>query len=144
MGLSSRIFLLDQNDGLYRLPSAKFDRMLRDPSSYRMLRFAAARVRMADMVVELRRRQPIRVVWSTYGFLTFREDGCFDPSTFERQQWARAELALAPMTTESDGRAIVVDAAMRFVAQGGNWTPSKSLARRISDAALDRVQYTRL
>ena len=62
MGLTSRLFLLHQSDGLYRLPSTKFEQMLRDPTSHRFARFAGSRVRMADVVVELCNRQAIRVV----------------------------------------------------------------------------------
>ena len=36
MGLSCRMYLLDQDDTLYRLPNAKFDQMLRDPSRCRL------------------------------------------------------------------------------------------------------------
>jgi len=66
MGLSSRVFLLDQDDGLYRMPNATFEQMLRDPTSHRIPRFAGARVRMTDVVVELLDRQPIRVIWITF------------------------------------------------------------------------------
>jgi hypothetical protein len=45
MGLSSRMFLLDQDDNLYRLPNTKFEQILRDPTSLRIPRFAGARVR---------------------------------------------------------------------------------------------------
>ena len=138
------MFLLDQNDGLYRLPNTKFEQMLRDPTSHRISRFAGARVRMTDIVVELLDRQPIRVVWTTFGILTFDEKGCFDPSAFDRHQRARAELALAPLTAESGGAATVVDAATRFVAQGGRWVPPKALARRIDNAALGRLKCPRL
>jgi hypothetical protein len=65
------MFLLDQDDGLYRLSSAKFNQMLRDPTSCRLTRFAGARVRMTNVAVELLDRQPIRVVWNTFGFLAF-------------------------------------------------------------------------
>ena len=53
MGISCRMYLLDQDDTLYRLPSAKFNRMLRDPTTYRLPRFAGRRVRMTDVAVEL-------------------------------------------------------------------------------------------
>jgi hypothetical protein len=62
------MFLLDQDDSLYRLSSAKFNQMLRDPTSCRLTRFAGARVRMTNVAVELLDRQPIRVVWNTFGF----------------------------------------------------------------------------
>mgnify|MGYP003377808300 CR=1 FL=1 len=81
MGISCRMFLLDHDDGLYRLPSAKFNQMLRDPTSCRLTRFAGARVRMTNVAVELLDRQPIRVVWNTFGFLAFDDEGYFDSGT---------------------------------------------------------------
>ena len=145
MGISSRRFLLDQDDRLYQLPHSTYERMRQDPGSHPITRFASQRVRMADLLVELVDRQPMRVVRCAYGIFTFNADGCFDPSTFERQQWARAEQALAPLSTELGGTStVVVDAKTRFVAQGGQWTPSRGLACRIRDAALERGTYTRL
>ena len=144
MGLASRMFLLDQNDGLYRLPNAKFEHMLRDPTSHRIPRFAGARVRMTDVVVELLDRQPIRVVWTTFSILTFDGEGCFDPSAFDQHQRARAELALALPIAESSVAATVVDAASRFVAQGSRWAPSRTVAHLIDRAALGRVKCPRL
>lgn len=144
MGISCRIFLLDQDDGLYRLPSAKFHQMLRDPTSCRLTRFAGARVRMTNVCVELLNRQPIRVVWNTFGFLAFDDEGYFDAGTFDHHQRARAELALAPLAAEPKGATIVVDATTRFVAQGGSWKPSRTLQRHIDEAALGRVKCPRL
>lgn len=51
MKFSFRMFLLDQDDGLYRLPNTKFNQMLRDPTSYCLTRFAGTRVRMTDVAV---------------------------------------------------------------------------------------------
>ena len=144
MGLSSRMFLLDQDDKLYRLPNSRYEQMLQDPVSSPLTLFASQRVRIADLLVELLNRQPIRIVRSTYGIFTFNADGCFDPNTFERQQWARAQQALAPLPIEVSGTSTVVDAKTRFVAQGGHWTPSQTLASRIRDAALEQGDYTRL
>jgi hypothetical protein len=143
MGLSCRMFLLDQDDSLVCLPSTKFERMLRDPKSLRLPRFAGTRVRMVEVIVELRNRQAIRVVWTTFGLLTFDDVGCFDDSAFDRHQRARAELALA-LPTGLGSAATVVDAACRFVAQGGRWAPSQTLARLIDAAALGRTKCPRL
>ena len=144
MGLSSRIFLLDQDDCLYQLPNSTFGRIQQDPANNLITRFANMRVRMANLHVELLNRQPIRVIRATYGIFTFNAYGCFDPNIFAHQQWARAEQALAPMSVEFGGTSIVVDAKTRFVAQGGHWTPSPALASRICDAALERGGFTRL
>ena len=144
MGISCRMFLLDQDDGLYRLSSAKFNQMLRDPTSCRLTRFAGARERMTNVAVELLDRQPIRVVWNTFGFLAFDDEGYFDSGTFDHHQRARAELAWAPLAAEPKGAAIIVDATTRFVAQGGRWKPTRTLQRLIDEAALGRVKCPRL
>lgn len=144
MGISFRMYLLDQDDTLYCLPSAKFARMLRDPTTCRLPRFAGSRLRMTDVAVELIDRRPSRVIWITFAFLAFDDDGCFDFSSFDRHQRARAELALALPSLEPKSEGVVVEAADRFVAQGGRWTPSIALQRRIDAAALDQVKSTRL
>jgi len=138
------MFLLDKDDGLYRLPNAKFDQILRDPTSCRFTHFAGSRVRMTDVAVELIDRRPIGVVWITFGFLTFDDGGYFDPIAYDRHQRARAEFALALPTTETESESMVVEAANRFVAQGGRWTPSRTVQRLIDAAALDQVKCPRL
>lgn len=137
------MFLLDHDDKLFRLPTAQFDRMRQDPTHHPLPRFAGRRVRMADIVVELADRQPRCVRWRTFAILTFDTAGCLNPGTFHRQQQAVAELALAPSFARPEGAAAVVDATLRFVAQGGRWVPSRILARHIDDAALDRVKCPR-
>lgn len=143
MGLACRMFLLDQNDSLLCLPSTKFERMLRDPKSLRFPRFAGTRVRMVDVIVELQNRQAIHVAWTTFGLLAFDDEGYFDACAFDRHQRARAELALA-LRSEPGSTATVVDAADRFVAQGGRWAPSRALARLIDAAAMGRTRCPRL
>ena len=144
MGISCRMFLLDPDDDLYRLPSAKFNQMLRHPTSCRITRFAGARVRITDIALELLDRQPILVAWNMFGFLTFDNEGYFDAGTFDNHQRARAELALAPLVAEPRGATIVIDATTRFVDQGGSWKPSRTLQRHIDEASLGRVKCPRL
>ena len=143
-GISCRRFLLDQDDRLYRLPNTKFDRMLRDPQSHRWPQFKGTRIRMTDVLVEMQDRRAIRVFRAAFSFLVFDAEGRVDAAAFQQQQWARAELAMASLATESEEASVVVDAATRFVSQGGNWRPSGKLARLIDQAALDRIKYTRL
>ena len=143
-GISCRRFLLDRKDDLYRLPSTKFDRMLSDPQDERLPQFAGTKMRMSDVLVEMQDRRPTRVVRAAFSFLAFDADGCVDAASFHQQQWARSELALAPLTIESAETPVVVDASTRFVSQGGNWSPSGKLLHVIYQAALDRGQYSRL
>lgn len=134
------MFLLDQNDRLYRLPNTKFAQMLRDPARHSFPHFAGHRARVADAIVELIRREPVRVIRITFDILTFDDEGCFDPRIFGEQQLARAEFATGQAIAVPDGDTNVVDAANQFVAQGSRWAPSKALARAIDDAALGRIK----
>lgn len=139
MALSFRRFLIAPDGNLYRLTNAKFDRMLRDPKGPVLPAFAGQRVRMADLVVELAGRVPLRVVRSTFAVLPFDADGRMDSARFLKQQWARAETALDRGLDVPDSQDSVLDAAVRFVAHGGVWKPSNALARALDDAALGRT-----
>lgn len=142
--LGCRRFLVTEADQLYRLANTRFDRMLRDPASYPLPAFAGLRVRMADLVVELINRVPVRVVRECYAMLTFDHRGCMDLDAFGRQQTALVDTALAKTFTASKKRGNIIDASARFKAQGGTWAPSRQLARTIQEAALGRQPCARL
>jgi hypothetical protein len=144
MNLSSRRFLLAQDGVLYRLANTTFDRMLRNPGSHVLPVLAGQRVRMADLIVELTGGAPVRVVRSTFATLTFDDEGRMDSGRFTRQQWALAESALDPAFGGTKHEEKVLDAATRFIAQGGTWRPSSALARAINEAALGKVRCRRL
>ena len=57
---------------------------------------------------------------------------------FLQQQWALAESALDPVLSGPRRGDRVLDAASRFIAQGGRWRPQPALAQRIDEAALGR------
>ena len=144
MGFSFRNYLVTQDDCICRLASAKFGRMLQDPANCRLPEFAGQRVRMASVVVELFDGAPVRIAQNTFAILAFDDEGRMDSQRFGSQQFAIAESALTPAFANPDPNAAVVDAASRFVAQGGAWTPSADLARAIDDAAMGRVPCRRL
>ncbi|KDP86268.1 hypothetical protein CF70_008370 [Cupriavidus sp. SK-3] len=146
MGFSYQKFLIAREDTLWQLPAAKFQRMLRDPQNHCLIAFAGQRVRTADVVVELVAREPVRVVRTTFSILTFDTEGHLDPEAFEKQQFALAESVVAPVLPASadDRHQPVVDASARFIAQGGQWIPSRDLARVIDEAALGQRQCARL
>jgi hypothetical protein len=53
---SPRTFILTEDDTLYRLARAKFSRMLEDPQSHRLERFAGQRVRTVEAIVAVHAR----------------------------------------------------------------------------------------
>jgi hypothetical protein len=144
MNLSSRRFLIARDGVLYRLANATFTRILRNPRGYTVPVLAGQRVRMASLIVELINGVPVRVVRSTFATLSFDDDGYMDSGIFTRQQWALAESTLDPALVGTKHDEKVLDAATRFIAQGGKWRPSASLARTINEAALGQVGGHRL
>jgi hypothetical protein len=131
------MFVLGSDDTLYRLPGTKFTGMLDNSSRHCIPLFAGRRVRMVETVVEIQNRVPSRVVQLACSMLTFDDEGRLDSRAYVRQQAARAELAL--FEPESS-RTKIVDASSRFVAKGGRWLPSTSLARVVRHAALGKIK----
>ena len=101
MTYSPRTFILGPDDTLYRLASAKFSRMVDDPESHRLERFAGQRVRMAEAIVEVRDRAPCAVVRLVYEMLGFDAEGRLDRAAFIRQNAALAELAMGRVIPRS-------------------------------------------
>src|SRR5882672_11053189 len=95
MRVALRLFLLDREGALYRLPSATLDRMLQIPTRHRLPRLVCQRVRSAEVAVEMMNGRPLRVVRSVFNMLTFKSDGTLVPPLRDRHVRARAELALA-------------------------------------------------
>jgi hypothetical protein len=143
MGLSCRLFLVDENDVLYRLSNAKFDQMLRRPAEHRLPRFAGARVRMATVIVGLEDRKSIRVVRTNFSILSF-DTGRFDLAAYEQPLRARMDLAFGALRNETTGSMNVIEAADRFVDRGGRWEPSRAVARAIEQSALGLVKCERV
>jgi hypothetical protein len=137
-----RHFLLDRKGALYRLPSATLDRMLQIPARHRVPRLAGQRVRSAEVAVKMMNGRPLRVVRSAFNMLTFKSDGTLEPPLQDRHVRARAELALALGAPAR--QAGIAEASTRFVARGGQWTPSAELVRRIEQTALGRQKCPRI
>ena len=75
MGLSIRVFIVEDNDSIKRLPLAKYERLLKRSSDVRLLKYAGKRIRYALLVVDLVNRRPIEIVRDQFGFLDFDDEG---------------------------------------------------------------------
>jgi hypothetical protein len=53
-------------------------------------------------------------------------------------------LAVEPALVDTKDDETVLDAATRFIARGGRWRPSTSLARTINEAALGQIDCRQL
>jgi len=139
MGIGCRRFIVGDDGKHVRLRNLIFERLPRDPQHHTMSTLAGQRVRMAEILVQLAERRPIRVVRRAYFIVSFDEAGRLDTTRLQQQQWALAESALDRVFDVPGDDDHVLDAASRFIAQGGRWRPSNDLARRIDDAALEKA-----
>jgi hypothetical protein len=142
MRIGFRHYLLDAEGALYHVPNAAFDRMLRDPVRHRIPRFAGQRIRSAEIAVALMNGKPIAVERSWFSILTFKKNGALVSPLSDRHVRARAELALALEQPIRD--TAVADASTRFLARGGQWSPSAAVKRRIEQTALGRQKCGRV
>jgi hypothetical protein len=142
MRIGFRHYVLDAQEILYRIPNAALDRMLHDPVRHRLPRFAGQRIRSVEIVVALTNGKPIAVVHSSYRILTFKKNGALVSPLMDRHVRARAELALALDHPRRD--TAVADASTRFLARGGQWSPSAAVKRRIEQTALGRQKCERV
>ena|SRR5450631_3303448 len=138
MRIGFRHYLLDAEGALYQVTNAAFDRMVRDPVRHRLPRFAGQRIRSAEIAVALLNGKPIAVERSSFSILTFEKNGALESPLLDRHVRARAELALAPALGKPVHATAVEDAESRFLARGGQWSPSPALKRRIEQTALGR------
>jgi hypothetical protein len=100
------------------------------------------RIRSAEIAVALMNGKPIAVERSWFSILTFKKNGALVSPLSDRHVRARAELAL-PLEQPSRDTA-VADASSRFLARGGQWSPSAAVKRRIEQTALGRQKCGRV
>lgn len=144
MGYSYQRYLVAMDETIYRMATAAFDRVLRDPLRFAVPEFAGQRARSAEVVVELLGRDPVAVVRTSFSVLAFDASGRLDMGRLRTQQMARLETMLAPVLGSPSRDDKIVEADMRFIAQGGTWMPSKALAKAINDTALGQRKCPRM
>lgn len=142
MGFSIRHVLIEDDGSLFLLADAKFDRMLRQPGRHPMRRFAGRRVRLAEAVIELHRRRPIRVVRLTYGYLAFDQDGVFLEDEYHRPTVDALNDLLGGVGRV--GTSNVYEASSRFRVRGSRWKPEPELEKCIVEVAMGRTSVCRV
>lgn len=110
MGLSLRIYIVEDDDSIQKLPWAKYERLLsKDPKECLPL-YANKRVRYALVVVDLFNRKPMEILKVQYSFLTFDSEGRLDKDESERE--ARMAFNVLGPIDPSSGN--VIYASHRF------------------------------
>ena len=139
MGYSLRIFLIDKDDNIIRIPLTRFDRIrARDPGE-KLVEYKNTRVRFAEVVVELENRKPVLLARTFYGYFKFDTAGRLDKK-FIDDEW-EIMCNIMPLSSKSDVSQKVIYANDRFAEKRFKnqftWIPSDKLEKKIFDKVFE-------
>ena len=136
MGLSIRIFIVEDDDTIKRLSLACYERLHKRDSDERLLKYAGQRVRYALIVVDLVNRRPIEIVRDEFGFLDFDNVGRLKVVEHEEQESLAFDL-LDPLLSDQTNSQ-VIDARHKFAKKRYfdkfSWTPTDEIVVGIAEA----------
>jgi hypothetical protein len=133
MGFGLRIFFIDENDKITRVPMARFERIRdRDPKEL-LPEHKNSRIRYAEIILELQNRKPISIARIVYGYLQIDSEGKVDREFLNTEgQVAINMMSSIPLPGEPEN---VVHASNRFAQKRFKdeftWTPSFELEQEI-------------
>ena len=136
MGLSIRVFTVEDDDSINRLPLAKYERLLKRSSDERLLKYAGKRVRYALIVVDLVNRRPIEIVRDQFGFLDFDDEGRLKMAEHGKKESLAFDMLAHVLSDQTDSR--VIDARHKFAKKSYldkySWKPTDEIIAAIAKA----------
>ena len=112
MGLGTRIFIVNDDDTLKRMPMKRYHRLFRRDPEERFLEYAGNRIRYVLVVLELKNRKPVEILKIQYSYLAFDKKGRLRED--ERERAARLSMELIkPLLPEEESNH-VIDAGHKF------------------------------
>ena len=139
MGIGFRVFLIDDNDSLQRLPMARYERLFDGVPGERLPQFAGKRARCAMVYLEVEGRKPQSIIRIDYQIIPFDEEGRIDRSEQEKEMRFVAEF-MSPISSifEEERTGKIVDARSQFARkryeQEFKWAPSPEIEEAIVTA----------
>jgi transposase len=136
MGLSVRIFIVEDDDSIKRLPLARYERLFKEDSNERLAEYSGRRVRYALVVVDLVNRRPVEILKDEFGFLDFDDHGRLKVAELEKMQSLAFDMLDPLFADQTNSR--VIDARHRFARKSYHdkfsWTPTDEVRAAIAEA----------
>ena len=113
MGITCRVFIVDENDSVQRLSMARLDRLLLFDQNETLPQHARKRVRCAMAIVGIKGREVLRIRHIDYFLLSIDAKGRID-----KKEWGRGvrlAMELIPSGLTERHLESVVDARHRFM-----------------------------
>ena len=78
MGISVRIFIIEEDDTVHKLSHAAFERLIRQDPEECLPQYAGQKVRYALIAVEMKNRMPVDILHTEESFFNFDSNGRLD------------------------------------------------------------------
>jgi len=136
MGISLRMFLVDDDDSIKRFPLTRFEKLIWRNPEVNLSQYAGKRVRFIEVALELEQRKPVQILRFQPFVLSFDSEGFVDQAEQEKEQRMMAEVISTPLIKREPGN--VIDAHHRFAKKHLDhryrWTPTVEIEKAILDA----------
>ena len=133
MGIACRVFFVDDNDSLQRIPKARLDRMLHFDRRESLQQYSGNRVRCAMVFLEMAGRQVRAITKIEYSLLQFNDKGRIDKKEWEKGM--RLGMELLPSIPNKEHPKKVINAKHRFAKRRYEhefkWKPSRKVEEAI-------------
>lgn len=136
MGRAIRIFFVNEDDTLRRIPVAQYERLLGGDPDVHFQEYAGKRVRYIFLILKLIHRKPVEIISIQYSIFSFDLSGRIDVGDLEKEM----ELGLQ-MVVPSDSDPVfpnVIHAEDRFALKRFHdrytWEPNYKIERAIVNA----------
>ena len=138
MGVSVRVFLVDDNDSLQRIPMTRLDRLLQFDRRENLQQYAGKRVRCAMAFSEVAGRRVLSIRNIDYFWLSFDDKGRINKKEWEKGM--RLGMELLPSIPDGEHPKQVINAQHRFAKRRYEhefkWKPSRKVEEAIVTAIL--------
>ena len=136
MGLGTRIFFVNEDDTLKRMPMKRYHRLFRRDPEEQFLEYAGNRIRYVLVVLELENRKPVEILRVQYSYLAFDQKGRLRED--ERERAARLSMEMIKTSPPEEESNQVIDARYKFAkkrfSREFRWEPSPEIETAIFKA----------
>ena len=136
MGLGTRIFIVNDDDTLKRMPMRRYQRLFKRHPEERFLEYAGNRIRYVLVVLELENRKPVEILRIQYSYLAFDQKGRLRED--ERERAARLSIEMIKPSLPEQELNHIIDAGYKFAKKRFDrefrWEPSAELETTIFQA----------
>lgn len=133
MGFGIRIFFIDEDDKIIRIPASRFERIRDRHSKELLLEYKNSRIRYAEIILELENRKPISIIRNIYGYLHVDSEGKVDQDFLDKE--GQVAISMMPSISLPGEPENVIHARDKFAQKRFKneftWTPSFELEQEI-------------